>query len=308
MQGDYGMKYLLMAILILSSIFFITKTGHAQMNVSAEHAVLMDLETGEVLFEKAANEQSSIASITKIMTTLLAIESGKMNEETTISRNAIYTEGSSIYLEQGEKIPIKDLVYGTMLRSGNDAAVAIAEHIGGSQEGFIYLMNEKANWLGMNQTFFENPHGLDAESHYSSAMDMAILTREAMLNEQFKEISGTKLYKSDKRTYSWQNKHKLVTGFYQHTTGGKTGYTKKTGRTLVTTAEKNGNQLVAVTLNAPDDWNDHINLFEWGFQQLEENDPLPSKENAKQATTYQEKKALSYFSNVLHRMVGMQRW
>lgn len=308
MQGDYGMKYLLMAILIVSSIFFITKTGHAQMNVSAEHAVLMDLETGEVLFDKAANEQSSIASITKIMTTLLAIESGKMNEETIISRNAIYTEGSSIYLEQGEKVSIKDLAYGTMLRSGNDAAVAIAEHIGGSEEGFIFLMNEKANWLGMNQTNFENPHGLDAESHYSSAMDMAILTREAMLNDQFKEVSATKLYKSETRTYSWQNKHKLVTGYYQHTTGGKTGYTKKTGRTLVTTAEKNGNQLVAVTLNAPDDWNDHINLFESGFEQLEKNKPLTSNDNAKQAGTYQERESISYFANVLYRMVGIQRW
>ncbi|MHA6251060.1 D-alanyl-D-alanine carboxypeptidase family protein [Oceanobacillus sp. CAU 1775] len=302
------MKYLLTIVLVIFASFFVIKTGHAQVNVSAEHAVLMDLDTGEILFEKAANEKSMIASITKIMTALLAIESGKMDEETTISRNAIYTEGSSIYLEQGEKVLIKDLVYGTMLRSGNDAAVAIAEHIGGSEEGFIFLMNEKANWLGMNNTYFENPHGLDAESHYSSAMDMAILTREAMLNDEFQEVSRTKIYKSNNRTYSWQNKHKLVTGYYQYATGGKTGYTKRTGRTLITTAEKNGNRLVSVTLNAPDDWNDHINLLEWGFQQLEESGQVPHGELEEDVLNTVRPNAKSYFLNILSRMAGIQQW
>ncbi|MFB4475817.1 D-alanyl-D-alanine carboxypeptidase family protein, partial [Oceanobacillus caeni] len=205
----------------------------------------------------------------KIMTAIIAIESGKMKEKVTVSREAIYTEGSSIYLEQGEKMTLEDLVYGLMLRSGNDAAVAIAEHVGGSLEGFVYLMNEKAKWLGMENTHFDNPHGLDSDNHYSSAYDMAILTKYAMNNEKYKEISGTTSYKSDGRTYSWVNKNKLLTQYYEYCTGGKTGFTKKTGRTLVSTASKDGMDLIAVTLNAPDDWKDHMSLYEWGFENFD---------------------------------------
>lgn len=250
--------------------FFFVGNGQAAPDVSASQAVLMDLDSGEVLFAKEAHERRPIASITKIMTALIAVESGKMEEEAVVSRKAIYTEGSSIYLEQGEKIKIKDLVYGLMLRSGNDAAVAIAEHIGGSEEGFVCLMNEQARWLGMDNTNFMNPHGLDHEEHYSTAYDMALLTKEAMNNEMFREVSGTVSYLSENRSYSWRNKHRLVTGYYSYSTGGKTGYTSKSGRTLVTTAEKNGSQLIVVTLNGPNDWNDHISLFEWGFEQLED--------------------------------------
>ena len=202
------------------------------------------------------------------MTAIIAIESGKMKEKVTVSREAIYTEGSSIYLEQGEKMTLEDLVYGLMLRSGNDAAVAIAEHVGGSVEGFVYLMNEKAKWLGMTNTHFDNPHGLDSDNHYSSAYDMAILMRYAMNNEKYREISGTSSYKSERRTYSWINKNKLLTQYYEYCTGGKTGFTKKTGRTLVSTASKDGMDLIAVTLNAPDDWKDHIHMYEWGFENL----------------------------------------
>lgn len=200
------------------------------------------------------------------MTAIIAIESGKMDEMATASRSAIYTEGSSIYLEQGEDMKLEDLVYGLMLRSGNDAAVTIAEHVGGSEEGFVYMMNEKAKWLGMTNTHFDNPHGLDSETHYSTAYDMAILTRYAMENKIFQEISGTETYMAESRSYSWKNKNRLLTQFYEYCTGGKTGYTKQTGRTLVTTAEKDGMKLIAVTLDAPDDWNDHISMFEWGYE------------------------------------------
>src|SRR5699024_7875278 len=158
------------------------------------------------------------------------------------------------------------LVYGLMLRSGNDAAVAIAEHIGGSEDGFVFLMNEKTKWLGMEHTHFDNSHGLDSESHYSRAYDMAKLTRYAMQNDQFKEIFATKTYRAATRSYGWQNKNKLLTQYYEYTTGGKTGFTKQTGRTLVSTASKDGMDLIAVTLNAPDDWRDHIQMFEWGFE------------------------------------------
>ncbi|GGN56578.1 D-alanyl-D-alanine carboxypeptidase family protein [Oceanobacillus indicireducens] len=291
-------------ILCVSLFFFLPEHGQAAPDVSAAQAILMDAESGQVLFEKDAFEARPIASITKIMTAILAIESGKMDEKATVSRNAIYTEGSSIYLEQGEKITIQDLVYGLMLRSGNDAAVAIAEHIGESEEGFVYLMNEKAMWLGMDQTHFTNPHGLDDEEHYSSAYDMALLTREAMKNKQFREISGSTSYLSENRSYSWRNKHKLVTGYYENATGGKTGYTKQTGRTLVTTAEKNGHSLIVVTLNAGNDWNDHITLFEWGFEELTENSPEKETEVKETAGN----SVSSILSEILRKVTGIQTW
>src|SRR5690625_3589099 len=169
--------FLFVMLMIISICISPSKEGQASIDVSANNAVLIELNTGEILFEKQAHEIQSIASITKLMTAIIAIESNKMDEEAVTSRRAIYTEGSSIYLEQGEKMTIRDLVYGLMLRSGNDAAVAISEHIGGSVEGFVYLMNEKASWLGMTNTTLENPHGLESDNHYSTAYDMALLMR-----------------------------------------------------------------------------------------------------------------------------------
>ncbi|WP_047980007.1 D-alanyl-D-alanine carboxypeptidase family protein [Ornithinibacillus contaminans] len=259
---------LMVLSVVLVSLFF-PIVGHAATStpsVSANNAVLLEQSTGRILFEKGAHERQSIASITKIMTAIIAIESGKMSELATASKEAVYTEGSSIYLKQGEKMRLEDLVYGLMLRSGNDAAVTIAEHVGGSEEGFVFLMNEKAKWLGMTNTHFDNPHGLDSETHYSSAYDMALLMRYAMNNEQFVEITGSTSFKSENRDYSWRNKNKLLTVFYKYCTGGKTGFTKQTGRTLVSTASKDGMDLIVVTLDAPDDWRDHMNLFEWGFE------------------------------------------
>jgi D-alanyl-D-alanine carboxypeptidase len=263
------MRALLCIIILLIIGLFYPISGHASIDVSGDNAILLEQSTGRVLFEKNAHEKASIASITKIMTAIIAIESGKMDEKATASRKAIYTEGSSIYLEQGELMTIEDLVYGLMLRSGNDAAIAISEHIGGSEEGFVHLMNEKAKWLGMTNTNFDNPHGLDAEDHYSTAYDMAILMQYAMQNEEFAKISSTTNYLAHSRTYSWQNKNKLLTQFYEYCTGGKTGYTRNTGRTLVTSAEKEDMQLIAVTLNAPDDWQDHMRMFEWGFEEFD---------------------------------------
>jgi D-alanyl-D-alanine carboxypeptidase len=190
-----------------------------------------------------------------------------------ISEKAAGTEGSSLYLKPGETIPLKDLVYGLMLRSGNDSAVAIAEYVGGSLEGFVYMMNEKAQEIGMKNTLFQNPHGLDDhEDHYSSAYDMALLTRYAMENETFKEISATKVYRSpqegEKWDRVWRNKNKMLK-YYKYSTGGKTGYTKRAKRTLVSTAEKNGMELIAVTLNDPNDWDDHEQMFEWAFHEFD---------------------------------------
>lgn len=256
----------------ISLIFSFGYIAHGQANVyvSANNAVLINQTTGEILYEKNAHEKQSIASITKIMTAILAVESGKMNEKAKTSRRAIYTEGSSIYLEQGEKMLIEDLVYGLMLRSGNDAAISISEHIAGSMEGFVFLMNEKARWLGMTNTHFDNPHGLDSDNHYSTAYDMAILMRYAMENDQFREITGATYHQAQNRSYGWGNKNKLLTSLYENCIGGKTGFTRKSGRTLTTAAHKNNVDLIAVTLNAPNDWQDHIQMYEWGFNHLVE--------------------------------------
>ncbi|SFF62554.1 D-alanyl-D-alanine carboxypeptidase [Halobacillus alkaliphilus] len=255
--------------MIISLLIIKPVQANPNLSVSAEHAVLLDSESGRVLYEKDAYKASLIASTTKIMTAIIAIESGKMEEKVKVSSRAVHTEGSSIYLTENEKIPLKDLVYGLMLRSGNDSAVAIAEHVGGSVEGFTQMMNEKALWLGMNNSNFENPHGLDGEEHLSSAYDLALLMAYSMKNETFREITGSESFRSENRDYAWMNKNKLLTKYYAPANGGKTGYTKKAGRTLVSSAEKDGMELIAVTLNAPDDWNDHQRMFEWGFENFE---------------------------------------
>lgn len=262
------MQLLRCICIVLISFHLCIPIGQAHIDVSAENAILLDQNTGEVLFEKNIHDKQSIASITKVMTAIIAIESLQMNEMVKTSRHAIHTEGSSIYLEEGERMLLEDLVYGLMLRSGNDAAIAIAEHVGGSEEGFIYLMNEKASWLGMTNTNFANPHGLEDDEHYSTAYDMAILMQYAMNDSLFRKISGTTMHTAKTRTYGWKNKNKLLTHLYESTTGGKTGFTKKAGRTLLSTAKQDQHALIVVTLNGPDDWNDHISLYTKGFEEL----------------------------------------
>ncbi|MDQ0269292.1 D-alanyl-D-alanine carboxypeptidase family protein [Cytobacillus purgationiresistens] len=243
----------------------------ASISVSARNAIIIEQESGRILYEKAANDPQRIASITKIMTAILAIESGKLDDMVKISEKAVRAEGSSIYLKQGEEVKLEDLVYGLMLRSGNDAAVAISEYVGGSLDGFVYLMNQKAEEIGMTRTHFANPHGLDDdENHLSTAFDMAILTRYAMDNEKYQKVAGTEVHRAPNPTEAWdrvwKNKNRLLTELYDNTTGGKTGYTKRAKRTLVSSASKGNLDLIAVTLNGPDDWNDHIQMFENGFK------------------------------------------
>lgn len=261
-------------ILVFLLLFLIFAPSVAAFSVSGQSAILMEQESGRVLYEKDAHKQLRIASITKIMTTIIAIESAMMEETVVVSSNAFRTEGSSLFLRLGEKIKLEDLVYGLMLRSGNDAAVAIAEHVGGSLDGFIYLMNEKAKEIGMSKTIFNNPHGLDDhEEHYSTSYDMALLTRYAMKNETYQKITATKSYRAPQDGEDWdriwQNKNRLLTQLYKYSTGGKTGYTKRAKRTLVSTAAKDGIKLIAVTLNAHSDWQDHMNMFNWGFETFE---------------------------------------
>jgi serine-type D-Ala-D-Ala carboxypeptidase (penicillin-binding protein 5/6) len=262
----------LVIFFLIVSLFIanIPQKVDASVSVSARGAILMEQESGRVLFEKDAHTKRRIASITKIMTALLAIESGKMDEMVKVSYQATRAEGSSVYLKAGEEIKLEHLVYGLMLRSGNDTAVAIAEHVGGSLDGFVYMMNQKAREIGMLNTHFSNPHGLDDhEDHYSTAYDMALLTRYAMKYETYQKIVSTKIYHAPNPTEKWErqwkNKNRLLTK-YKYTTGGKTGYTKRAKRTLVSTATKDDMSLIAVTLNASDDWNDHIAMYENGFQ------------------------------------------
>ena len=203
----------------------------------------------------------------KIMTAVIAIESGKLDDEIIIDDIIKEAYGSAIYLQIGEKLTLRDLVYGLMLRSGNDAALAIAKYVGGDVSHFVEMMNNKATEIGMNNTTFNNPHGLDADKgNYSTAYDMAILTSYAMKINEYKTITKTKKYslKTNKNTYTWKNKNKLL-NTYKYTTGGKTGFTKIAHRTLVTTASKDNINLVAVTLNDGNDFNDHKELFEYGF-------------------------------------------
>jgi D-alanyl-D-alanine carboxypeptidase (penicillin-binding protein 5/6) len=235
---------------------------------SAQAAILMERDSGRIFYEKNADQELKIASLTKIMTAIVAIEQAKLDSIVTVSQNAVGVEGSSIYLKRGEKIPLEHLLYGLMLRSGNDAATAIAEHIGGSVEGFVVLMNQKASFLGLQHTHFMNPHGLDQKGHYSSAKDLAILTSYALQNPIFRQIVKTQVKTVDWPNLDWDqkfyNKNKLLR-MYPWADGVKTGYTKQAHRTLVTSATKEGMQLIAVTLNDGNDWNNAIAMYNYGF-------------------------------------------
>ncbi|QHT60494.1 D-alanyl-D-alanine carboxypeptidase [Paenibacillus lycopersici] len=235
----------------------------------ARGAALIDVESGRLLYSHNGDKPMLIASLTKIMTAIVAIEHGKLSDMVETSVRAAGKEGSSIYLRRGEKMSLHNLLYGLMLRSGNDAATAIAEHVGGSEEGFVHLMNAKAEMLGLAHTQFMNPSGLDAEGHYSSANDLAKLTAYALKNPVFKEIVKTRSKSApnpnDQWDYSWKNKNKML-AMYEGADGVKTGYTKKSLRCLVSSATRSGQQLVAVTINDSNDWNDHMRMLDYGFR------------------------------------------
>lgn len=231
---------------------------------SASSYILMDMTTGRVLKGKDIHSKRLIASITKIMTAVLAIESDKLDEIVVVDETIKEAYGSGIYIEVGEEIKLKDLVYGLMLRSGNDAAAMIASFVAGSKEEFVKMMNNKAKTLGMKETTFYNPSGLPTpHGNYSSVYDMALLTRYAMQYDVYREIVGTKKYKvvTNKKTYIWNNKNKLLR--YDFITGGKTGYTEESGRTLVSTSSIDNMNLVVVTIRDSDDWNTHLELYNY---------------------------------------------
>jgi len=256
----------LIALFLLFSGFLPQKIS--ALGISAKYACVIDAMSGNVLYEKNAYEKHSMASTTKIMTALVALENKPLSDIVTASAEAAGTEGSSIYLKQGEKITLEDLLYGLMLASGNDAAVAIAEHVGGDVDTFAKMMTEKAKSLGLKNTSFKNPNGLDEEGHYTTAYDLAIITKAALENEKFKEIVSTKtknISNADESYMRTLSNHNKLLKLYPDCIGVKTGYTKKTGRCLVSAAERDGFRIIAVTLNAPDDWNDHMRMLDYAF-------------------------------------------
>lgn len=237
--------------------------------LSAVSAILVDGESGRVLFEKNAYEERSIASITKLMTALVAVESAaSLEEEVTILPEWTGIEGSSIYLRAGEVVPLETLLYGLLMASGNDAAVAVAGHCAGNVDAFVERMNAKAAELGMEHTHFTNPNGLSEEGHYSTAYDMALLAQACCANETVAKIVSTKSITLGTRTFTNHNK---LLWRYEGCTGMKTGYTEQAGRTLVSSAERDGQTLIAVTLCAPNDWADHAALFDYGFETFSSN-------------------------------------
>lgn len=234
---------------------------------AASEIIVMDTDSGRVLFENNSNEKRLIASITKIMTAIVVIENTNINNNVLVGDEVLKAYGTNTYITVGEKLKIKDLLYGLLLRSGNDAALTLSYCIDNNPESFVNKMNEKANEIGMKNTFFENPHGLDEETkNYSSAYDMALLSKYAMNNKIYKSIVQTKKYsiKTNYKSYIWFNRNKLLTT-YKYCTGGKNGYTPKAGKTLVSTASKDGLNLTIVTLNDPDIYKTHESLYEYYF-------------------------------------------
>lgn len=253
------MKRAMIAVLFFSVLF-----GASGKEVTASGGsawAVIDADTGRLLEGYNENVRLPIASLTKIWTALTFIESGTAFGEVAISPQAASAEGSSIYLQQGVPVDAEALLYGLMLRSGNDAAYALAEHAGGSLEGFVDLMNGKALLYGLNNTIFVNPSGLHDERHLSTAYETALMLAYAMGNDKFREIATAKnhVYQGKEQVYSWRNKHRLI---HSEPTAiaGKTGFTKVAGRTLATYFEKDGKNIIVVTLNDGDDWNTHRNL------------------------------------------------
>lgn len=250
--------------------FSIIQTPCHAFFVSAESSIVLCADTNQVLYGENQHKKMGMASTTKIMTAIIALENGNTTDMITVSRNASIQEGSSVYLKPNDRVSLSDLLYALMLNSGNDAAMAIAEHIAKTPEAFAVLMNEKATELGCRNTHFNNPSGLPDSEHYSTAYDMAIIMSYAIKNDEFARIVSTKehsIQTADSVTYL-KNHNKLLWQ-YPDCTGGKTGFTKLSGRCFVSCATKDGATLVCVTLDAPDDWNDHKNLLDFGFDKLE---------------------------------------
>ena len=266
------MRRLVCLAAVLLLCFLPALAGAEEVGTSASACVIIDEASGRLLLSHNAEAALPMASTTKVMTALLAIELGDLDAPVTCSRNAFGVPGTSIYLSEGETLTLREMLYGLMLASGNDAATAIAEHIGGTVEDFCNMMTARAAELGCKNTCFLTPHGLPCEGHYTTAHDLALIAREAMQHPVFREIVGT-----TRATIPWEgrdydrvlnNKNKLLTT-YEGATGIKTGYTKKAGRCLVFGAERNGMRIIGVVLNCPDWFNEAARLMDMAFERYE---------------------------------------
>ena len=244
---------------MLAAVLFFQVPANA---ISARQALVLDAVTGRVLFQKDADQQALIASTTKIMTALIVCERCNVLDRMRIPKEAVGIEGSSMYLQEGEVLTLQELLYGLMLSSGNDAAVALAIYCGGTVEGFAELMNDKAHSLGLQNTHFENPNGLDSPGHYSTARDLAVLAAYAMENPVFYKTVSAKTVTVGQR---YLRNHNKLLWQVEGADGVKTGFTRAAGRILVSSATRHGRRLICVTLNDPNDWSDHCALLEEGF-------------------------------------------
>ncbi len=262
------------ALLAVTGCFMAIETPVAyaeNIEVSAKSAVVISADTGEIVYSKNSGTKLPMASTTKIMSTLLLLESGDLYEPFTVDSEAIHVEGSSMGLQEGDIVTKYALACGMLLPSGNDSANATAVKVAGSIENFAELMNDRAQKLGLSKTYFVTPSGLEGEGHGSSAEDMAILTAEALKNDIFREICSSptiKLEFGNPPYTRWlKNTNKLLT-MYEGVYGVKTGFTDEAGRCLVSACERDGKRLICVTLNAPDDWNDHMKLYDSCFEKV----------------------------------------
>lgn len=259
---------LVLAVVTAFNVLLLNVNATPYAGVSAKSAIVIDAQTGKIICEKNANKVVPMASTTKIMTTLLMLESGNLDEEFVVDSDAIKIEGSSMGLVEGDIVTKRALCYGMMLPSGNDAANATAVKLAGGYEAFAEMMNARAKKIGMLNTNFVTPSGLHDDKHYSTAYDMALLTREAMKNETFCKICSTtsiKLQYGNPPYDRWLSNSNRLLNMYPYCIGVKTGFTDEAGRCLISSAEKDGIRLICVTLNAPNDWNDHMAMLDYGF-------------------------------------------
>ena len=260
------------ALFFLIFVLFLSAPALAAPSVSAASCVLMEAESGGILYEKNADRSMLIASTTKILTALVVLENCDLSEEVVIEPEWAAVEGSSMYLESGRSYTVRELLIGLLLASGNDAAVALACHAAGSVEDFARLMNERAEAIGCRGSHFANPNGLDHPEHYATAADLARITREALKNETFCAlVSSRSASVGENRYYNHNRLLSMCEGVF----GVKTGYTMAAGRCLVSCCERGGMTLICVTLSAPDDWQDHMSLYDWGFDQWHMEQPEP---------------------------------
>lgn len=259
-----NIKVILLTIILFFALPY--NIAEAMPGVSAQSYIVIDSDSGRIIGSKNPNEKLPIASTTKILTTILAIENiDNLEQKIEVPASCAGVEGSSIYLRPKQMVSVRDLLYGTMLRSGNDAASTLALYAGSKSEGgFIELMNKRAAELGAYNSNFVNPHGLHHSDHYSTAYDLALISSHAMKNDTFKEISSAEKYKAESMNTIFYNKNKVVHE-YEYGNGIKIGFTKAAGRCLVASAEKNGTEIVVVVLNDGNWFQDSYNLFDWAF-------------------------------------------